>query len=203
MRQIITILLVCVAGLEAVDFQCEFTSFDNSFVKGIGCSLSNVNITSRQTITSVNGQSDFDGSSYKIIGFMEQVLHFIPKGLGKFFPNLEMLSIYKSKLKAVEKEDLKQFSNLSAVLFYLNEIQFLPSDLFEANPNISKIEISGNNISYVGHNLVTPLKNLELAYFNGNGCIDKGYNQTNIASLAGDLKAACSEPTQEMIANSQ
>jgi hypothetical protein len=135
-------------------------------------------------------------TSYKIIKIWEQVVHFIPEDLGKLFPILEVLTIYKSNLKKVEKKDFQQLPKLTVINLHLNEIEFLPGDLFEANPELWAIRISSNQISHVSHNLVTPLEKLQYACLDGNKCIGKGYDQSQIASLAADLRAKCPEPQE-------
>jgi hypothetical protein len=63
------------------------------------CIAFEVNITSRQTITSINGQTNFDGSYHTIVDIKRGVVDLIPEGLEKFFPNLEALTTFFSKLK--------------------------------------------------------------------------------------------------------
>jgi hypothetical protein len=175
MRQIIAILLLFVVGLEAIDLKCRFNFEHFKYVAGNGCRASNVNITSRQTITSVNGRTNFDGSSYEIFIIANQVVNFIPADLGKFFPNLDGLSITGSMLKKVEKKDLQQFPNLIELHLYSNEIKFLPGDLFEGNLELRSFSFDSNPITHVGHNLVTPLKELEAAWFRSTNCMNKSY----------------------------
>jgi Leucine-rich repeat (LRR) protein len=194
MRQTIAILLMCIVGLDAVDLQCHI---------GFGsiCTVHNINITSRQTVTSINGQSNFNGSSCTSIDILYQVANFIPERLGRFFPNVESLEIHDSKLKAVEKKDLQQFPKLRELSLDLNKIELLPGDLFEENPDLEVFSIKSNQISHVGHNLVQPLNKLREVHLNRNKCISKDYDIKVIESLTADLMAQCPEPTQEMIAN--
>jgi Leucine-rich repeat (LRR) protein len=200
MRRIIGILLLSIVGLDAIDLQCEFVPIKNwAYVSGTGCIASIVNITSRQIITSVNGQNNFDGSNYKMVRIDNQVVNFIPEGLGKFFPNLEGLRIASSELKKVEKKDLGAFPKLKEFSFESNEIKFLPSDLFEGNLELQLLYFNSNPITHVGHNLVSPLKKLERAHFKSTKCINKHYYTSEISSLVADLRANCPEPTQEMI----
>jgi Leucine-rich repeat (LRR) protein len=189
MRQIIVVLFMCIVGLDAVDLQCN-TNW------GSFCAIHNINITSRQTVTSIKGQSNFNGSSCTSIDILYQVANFIPERLGRFFPNVESLEIHDSKLKAVEKKDLQQFPKLERLLLNGNNIKVLPGDLFEKNPEIRAVLIRGNQITHVGQNLLKPLKKLEYVNFDGNKCISKRYDESEMASLAADLKAKCPEPTR-------
>jgi hypothetical protein len=135
MRRIIGILLLFVVGLEAIDLQCTFESTIYVPISGTACKASDVDITSRQTITSVNGETKINGSEYNMVRIKDQVVNFIPDGLGKFFPEIELLEIANSKLKKVEKKDLEKFPNLKLLVLTQNEIKFLPNDLFEGNLN--------------------------------------------------------------------
>jgi hypothetical protein len=198
MKQIVSILFACVVGLQAFDIKCNFHSFDDFFISGLVCKATNVKITSRQTITSVNGHNNFDGSNCTTINIWNQVVHFIPEGLGKFFPNPERLAIKGSNLKRVEKKDLQQFPKLRFLDLNANKIEFLPGDLFEKNPEIRRFSVSYNQISHVGHNLLTPLKNLEIVYLKENKCIDDEFESDEL-EIASDLIARCPQPTKEMI----
>jgi hypothetical protein len=199
MRRIIATLFLFIIGLEAIDLQCRLGDNEWTSIVGIGCKASNVNITSRQIITSVNGQKNLNGSNYITIDIDDQVVNFIPEGLGKFFPNIEGLSITASKLKKVEKKDLQQFPNLKMLYLSSNDLKFLPDDLFEGNLELQSFSLFANPVTHIGHNLVTPLMKLEAAIFPKGSCIDQFYFRPKLSSLPHDLKTKCSEPTQEMI----
>jgi hypothetical protein len=202
MKRIIAILILIVR-LDAIDLQCRFEPMRWTYVTGPACKASNLNITSRQTITSVNGETNFDGSSYKFIIVNSQVVSFIPEGLGEFFPNLESLHIVRSKLKKVEKKDLQPFPKLKELILYSNKIESLPGDLLEGNLELKQVHFNSNPITHVGHNLVTPLKKLEHASFSKTKCIDESYGPELISSLTTDLRRNCPEPTQEMNRNAE
>jgi Leucine-rich repeat (LRR) protein len=199
MRRIIAILLLFVVGLEAIDLQCRFKYDYWGLLDGPACWTSNVNITSRQIITSVNGQSNFNGLDYNLMQISNQSVTFIPESLEKFFPNIEGLSITWSNLTKLEKKDMQQFPNLKILFLSGNKLEFLPGDLFEGNLELQIFSLYNNPITHIGHNLVTPLKKLESAIFPKCSCVDEVYFDSNIPLLADDLKANCSEPTQEMI----
>jgi Leucine-rich repeat (LRR) protein len=105
-------------------------------------------------------------------------------------------------MKAVEKKDLQQFPELIYVDLSRNELELLLGDLFEANPKIHTFDFGYNQISHIGHSLVTNLKRLRTAYLKRNRCIDKRYEQSDVASLTVDLIANCPEPTQESLPTS-
>jgi hypothetical protein len=97
---------------DATNLQCSFDSTSWSHLSGSSCKASNVNISSRETITRVNGQSNFQGLSYKMLEIRDQLVNYMPEGIEVFFPNLEGILIYNSKLKKIEKKDLQKFPKL-------------------------------------------------------------------------------------------
>jgi Leucine-rich repeat (LRR) protein len=159
------------------------------------CSTFNINLNSRERVTSVNKQTlETFITDITILEIRDQIAMFIPQQLGSFFPNLRGLSIQKSKLKQIQKEDLAQFPNLRALYLHDNNIEVLPGDLFERNLELEWIGMENNPISHVDHNLLTPLKKLVEANFNNCNCIDKVYgSQSDIPSLDIDLKQNCPE----------
>lgn len=97
-------LLIC-SATHGIDLECEFKDDSNwNFVSGNGCSVSNALITTQnQTVATINGK-DFlfykDMPVVSISFYGQQTVHFLPKGIEKFFPNLEGIEIYNSKLKS-------------------------------------------------------------------------------------------------------
>jgi Leucine-rich repeat (LRR) protein len=199
MKRIISVLLLFVVGLEAIDLQCKFEDRNFGLISGTCCTVSNLNITNQQTIRSVNGQSNFDGSNYEIVDIYDEVVQFFPQGLKKFFSHIKGLSISRSKLKKVEKKDLEQFPKIRFLSLNGNEIRFLPNDLFEGNLELELISFRWNPISHIGHNLVIPLKGLVKADFYLTKCPNFDYYLPTMSSFVADLKENCPEPTQEMI----
>ena len=195
-------LLLCgILKVNGFDLQCTFKTLANPFeyAPRTGSSAFNVNIQGRdQIVTSVNGKDNnhFDGTGYKSLEIRIQPVHFIPQGLGKFFPNLEGLDIDTSQLKEVTKSDLAQFPKLKQVYLYSNFIKSLPADLFEGNPELFSIEVGSNPITHVGRGILNPLKNLETASFCRTYCIEMGAeSRPQIASLVSALEISCRNDT--------
>jgi hypothetical protein len=198
MSRIIVISLLFV-GLEAIDLQCKFEKMYWGIETGTGCTVSNLNITSQETITSVNGQTVFNGSNYNMISIEKQVVNVMPEGLEKFFPNIEGLLISDSKLAKVGKKDMQKFPKLRQLYLASNNLRFLPGDLFDGNLELKQVNFNMNPITFVGHNLVTPLEKLEYATFFSTKCISKSYFPYEISSLADDLRENCPEPALDVI----
>jgi hypothetical protein len=111
MRRILKILLLFVVGLDAIDLQCTFKKMNWTYTFGTGCEASKVNITSQQTITSVNGQSNFNGSHCKIFDIDDEVVNFVPEGLKNFFPYIEGLGIPNLGLKKSQRKICGHFQS--------------------------------------------------------------------------------------------
>ena len=199
-------LLLCgVLNVNGIDLQCTNTTLINSFEFSTrtGCRVSNVNIQSRgQVITSVNGQdlTSFTGSSsisYKSIEIKHREVHFIPQGLGEFFPDLEGLDISSSQTKEVTKSDFDQFPKLKELYLYFTNIQSLPADLFEGNPELLYIYLGHNKLTHVGKGILTPLKKLHSAYFSSNPCTDIYVfnDRSKIPTLVTALESGCRNDT--------
>ena len=171
-------------SVNGFDLQCTFRTLDHHFFDGIspdgaapktGCYATNVDIQSRdQVVTSVNGKDlkSFTGFGYKRLEILRQPVHFIPQGLGEFFPDLEGLKIGNSQTKEVTKNDIAQFPKLKQLHLYSTDIQSLPANLFEENPDLLYIYLGHNKLTHVGKGILSPLKKLHTAYIQGNPCIN-------------------------------
>lgn len=122
----------------------------------------------------------------------EQTLNFIPKGLEKFFPNLEILHVHYSKLKSLTQSDLKQFPQLFDLSFHDNELTTLDSDLLKFNMKVRFINLNDNKLKKIGADFVKPLgRNFEQINIQGNPCIDDVYYPDDIPELVNVLKTKC------------
>ena len=145
-------------------------------------------------ITSVNGKTDEDQQS--VVSFHAQTLKFIPKGIEKFFPKLEVLKIYGSKLESIQQEDLRPFTNLKELHLENNEFDHLSDDLFHFNPELRYLNFNENGkLQFVGENILKPLRKLEQAHFKGCNCISMEANgRLEIEKLKTELKSKCPSP---------
>ena len=195
-------LLLCgILNVNGFDLQCTFTTLGNIFehTNLTGCLVSGVNIQSRdQVVTSVNGEDlkSFTGFGYKSLEIRLQPVHFIPQGLGEFFPDLEGLAIGYSQTKEVTKNDFAQFPKLKQLFLYNTNIQSLPADLFETNPDLLYILLNDNKLTHVGKGILSPLKKLHSAIFQKNPCINTYVlNQSEISTIVAALESGCRNDT--------
>ena len=152
------------------------------------CKGQSVYITSKYELTSVNGRSG--STTLKTIFIDGQTVHYLPKGIGGFFPNLIGLAVYSSKLKSLTQDDMKTLTQLINVSFWDNDLEHLDSDVFDFNPNIKRLSFGQNKLKHVGGNLLSNLRNLQNSYFNDNLCIDSR-SSSDISGLISKLKSQC------------
>ena len=195
------LFVLCVTvGLNGFDLQCTFNN--NSWTQigsTVDCTVSNLQITTRnQIVSSVNGQDSktFSDSNIRAIRVIGQTVHYLPEGLGYFFPNLEAIQISSLSMKEVNREDLAQFPQLKVLALSNSDLVSLPSNLFEGNPHLLSIGFRSNKLTHVGRGILTPLKKLQEAYFGKNVCIDHHVDkQSNIESLVAALDTNCRNDT--------
>lgn len=136
---------------------------------GIICATRNMNITSsNQTVTSLNGAAN---PFHDVIALEidSQEVNFMPHGIEKFLPNLEMINITASSLQQISQADLKPFSKLKVLLLTRNEIEVIPDDLFAFNTWLNQISFEYNPIKAIGKNAI-PM-DLHIADFDNVDCV--------------------------------
>ena len=157
------------------------------------CYLINLHITSDdQEVTSVNGRSkalDCDG-----LVISEQTVHFLPKGLVNFFPQVTSIDASYSHLKKITKNDLKPFKDLNDLWLSHNDLQELDGDLFEFNPKLKYFDVKSNeNLKSIGTALFRGL-HLHQAFFRNCGCIDSDFAPIDdMKSVTRELESKCSK----------
>lgn len=182
----------------AFNLQCEFKDGDASrwgyANGGRECYAKNMVVTSiDQVVTSVNGHSFdfFQNENIKTFHADTQTVHYIPKGIAKFFPQIEELRIHKSKLKSVKRADLEPFKNLISLLLDGNELEELDSDLLQSHRNIRGLHFVPNKIKFVGERFFDNLDKLERIYFQDNICVNRGSNTVTLQAVKTEILLNC------------
>ncbi|KAL7011232.1 hypothetical protein ACKWTF_014175 [Chironomus riparius] len=103
----------------------------------------------------------------------------IPKGIDKFIPNLVVLSITNSELKAIVPEDLQPFPLLKIVNLTGNEIEILQENLFVFNPNLQVLSLDSNKIKQIHPKVFENLKELIYLGLMDNICVDLRFSDPN------------------------
>lgn len=200
-RFVVAVCLLSVTSFGGVSFgfnlNCVFTN--QSWSSHKTCVVENIFIVdSSQTVTSINGHTQVDHDDVKALLIESQTVKYFPRGVENFFPNLEDISIYFSKLQSIKKADLEPFKNLQALRLFNNDLEELDGDLFEFNRELRIIDFDHNKLTSVGSELLTELKKLEQAHFRHNACIHKGAKSSSqVLRLMADLIRHC-DFTKEM-----
>lgn len=138
-------------------------------------------------------------SDVKQFDVQNQLVGFVPLGIGNFFPYLNYFRMYTTNLKEISKEDLQQFPNLEAIVLDSNKIEVIEADLFENTPKLVYVDFRYNSIMSVGPTIFDSLTRLKSAYFNGNLCISASYTTASeMTTLRQMLPFKC-PPTFKMI----
>lgn len=168
-------LLIYAYHCEAIEVECDF--FDYAFMH-YTCGVKNpvlITLKDDRTITSMKmkRQHWIRRSDESVTGFQAYgtVVKFMPRGILKFFKNIEFIGIVDAGLEEVTKEDLKDFgANLKILDLSGNEIEVIHADLFEFNPNLEMIHFEKNQIKQIGDGTFNGLKELSYLRLNLNPC---------------------------------
>lgn len=160
-----------------------------------GCNVGAIHVEApSMTLERVDG-SHMEGKSSKDVKglfFINQVLQYMPKGLGEAFKNLEVLHIVSSELKVITKDDLQQFQNLKSLWINDCDLQQLESGLLQYNPKLKEVRFQYNKISSIAADIFEPLQELEKADFGANSCIsNRAYDLKQLEGLVKDILRNC------------
>lgn len=126
----------------------------------------------------------------------------VPRKIGKYFPNLEVLRIPVSSLPEVHKEDFKGLKKLRILYLGGNKLTTLDSDLFQYVPNLEYLAFNYNPVSHVGYGILDQLPNLRILHGGPTNCKGLGSvtdgNKKAIENFKNLLRTAC-PPTPEMM----
>lgn len=155
-------------------------------------------------ITDVIADDDGHENGYNIscvrqIHFFKHKFEYFPRGMTKFFENIEAIHAGMNQLAYLEKDDMKDFTKLRFLYLYNNVLQSLDSNVLEDNLALEYVSFYGNQLKKIGSNILTPLKSLKTAYFNKNICIDKQAvrDLREIAEIKLEISERCSDITDE------
>lgn len=196
------IFTVFCAGSANVTLECLYLVHQSY---GYKCEVQNsVLITSEgdRTISEVRGQhlrgKTNDDVKY-FISYSKQI-DFFPRGLTKFFKNIEIVEIRSSKLKEIIKEDLKEFGDkLKELMLYPCEIEVIQSDLFEFNRNLARFDINHNKIRHIGDKTFDGLEKLKTIFLSPNPCFpsessNKHNDSSKVLQIIRDDVSKCKDP---------
>lgn len=141
-------------------YKCEAKNFDNQ--------------QQDDEITAVDGlhKAGKTNRDVQILIIENQVCHYLPSGMGVFFPKVYHLDVKNSGLKTITSDNLKTFPKLRHLYFRNNPIESLPEGLFQYNPQLEFITLDDNKIKQVGLNIFDSLQKLISLSMERNVCVD-------------------------------
>lgn len=148
-------------------------------------------------ITEVEGQHLQGKSNSDVKAFYSNgnTVNYFPRGLTKFFKNIEKVQIAYGNLKEISKEDLKEFGDkLKVLIFQSNEIKIIDADLFIFNRNLEHISFAVNNIKQIGSGAFNGLQKLVKLELRENSCIFDSaeiMDPSNIAEIIKEVDEKC------------
>ncbi len=191
-----TFTLICIISPPtfALTLHCKFN--DYIYDGNYKCEVENLRIIERNEIVSeISGthiSARRSNADVIILEIEDQTVYYLPKDLGQFFPNLYYLNVYRSKLREITKNDLKDFPKLKTIAVGYNDIESLPGDLFENNQELVHVGFPSNKIKTIGQNIFKSLSHLEGANFLRNECISQqASNRDFIDDLVNTIKNEC------------
>lgn len=180
----------------SVVLECDFKEDHGQY----SCVVSKLNVSSKSFVTNVTGehQREMSNADVKGLSINSQISKFLPSGIEKFFPNLEIFSFYQTYISSISASDLKPFPKitifaLTGTSFYVRDtpIQSLPGDLFKYNPLITIVQIEVDEISKVGETIFDNLPNLFNAYIKTAKCAVRAEWKEAIPGLKQKIKTEC------------
>lgn len=171
---IFALIFITSIGLsQSITLNCKYTSNPKY---GYTCIATNDDlVTSRddREVTKVNGQH-LNGKTENDVKFFQTLVtevNYFPKGITKFFNNLDVIEIKNGNLIEITKEDLEEFgSKLRMLWFGGNKLKNIKADLFEFNENLEKIGFDSNEIEKIDAKSFDGLKNLQSLFLRWNSC---------------------------------
>lgn len=179
------------------ELKCEY-----NMIYSYTCNFhGNLQITSKsgREISAVQGQH-FTGKSSNDVKFFDvyqKSINLFPRGVTKFFKNIEIVQIYGSNLQEVTKLDLREFNAKLKILWLdSNKIKVIDADLFEFNKNLELITLIDNQIVHIENGAFSGLKKLQVLHVNENPCTvdsDFGDNRPQVLKLIPKVEKQCKD----------
>lgn len=174
--ELLSALAVLTTISSGVEIQCEYYNETYaSFGTFYKCNCTVITMDNPTIVTEISG-NHLAGKSNKdvkafVVGFHKNVTT-IPKGIEKFFENLEQFTWYSGNISTIDANIFKPFPNLLRINLGDNKLVTLAGDLFQYTRKLQEVCFGENLLEHVGHDILTGLTDLRYAGFNSNPCID-------------------------------
>lgn len=140
---------------------CRFQNLDFAVIGSqYGCDVGEIQNPEVAEVTQIIGNhtSGRTHNDVKIFDSYDQKeFLFFPKGLQRFFPDLQGFQIMESEITSISSADLASWPNLVAFGVIYNKIETLDGNLFQNSQKLQLIIFSNTLIQNVGLNLLSNL----------------------------------------------
>lgn len=141
---------------------------------------------------------------------------FMPRHIGKKFPNLkelrmtscglvvvrdyyfknmanvQFLGVYDNNIESIKPDAFRYLISVKTLLLAKNKIETLDEKIFVTMVNLQELYVNHNRIKFLSPTTFNiPGGNLEKVYLEGNICIHRWYNSKIMDQLEPDLRANC------------
>ena len=198
------LIILLLPAFNAVQIKCDFKFVAWSVIgNSYTCQMRDLNVTQpKQSVTKVVGSnlSRMTNDRVKALQITTQICFFLPLKIASSFPNLEVLQVFKSKLKAITQSDLKPFTKLRVLNMHSNELRTLEANLFDYNSNLVKIDFRNQKFRVISYDIFDNLNQLSLADFQNCGCLNFNAKsgRADVDLLKKEIRINC-QPIVDMI----
>jgi hypothetical protein len=109
------------------------------------CKVTSANITTQSVeVKTFTGerQADQTDQNVEVLWICNNPnFNFIPRGIGRIFPNLVSISVDNTGLKKINADDLLGLEHLQRICLCANQLTTLPPDLFKHTGNLKIFEV--------------------------------------------------------------
>lgn len=143
-----------------------FRYFTNNGVSEYTC-VTTLNITSKNVPYNAMASQHLANNSNGDVRVLrlEGVVHYLPIGINKVFPNLTTLQVSHCHLKEITRPDLFGLEGLTHISMSYNDYSYLPDNLFVRMKNLRHISFNSYDLKYVNPEIIDPLLNNHIEYF--------------------------------------
>lgn len=129
----------------------------------------------------------------KALQLYDQRITFMPRGVEKFFPNLEVFDAPYSDIQFIGDGHFSGLNNLKVMSFYYNNMMMVSAMTFTGLTKLQAISFYGNPIQCVDQAAFSQLPDLRSLRFENTGCINEGVenNANLVISLIYRAAANC------------
>lgn len=161
------------------------------------CSVPGINSTTENDIAKelTVDYGKFTNVTYddiKVVDIYLKFCFYVPLGINAYFKNIEGLSISKSRLREIKKNDFEEMPKLKFLKVFGNEIETLDDDVFDFTPSIKWLSIWDNKIQKIGQATFDRTPLVERISLTWNKCINESSEDRNMTvRLIAKLKVRC------------